>query len=157
MRAKKYLIVTLAVLLALSLGLVACKKDKTPEPEPEPEPAPAPTITLNQTSALLDMYESVTLTATTANTTSAVVWSTSDASVASVDGGVVTAVAVGFATITASVDDVSATCSVTVTNSYTAPVLNVNEDYVSVALNGSFTVTAETTWKGTPLTGVTYR
>lgn len=156
MRAKKYLIVTLAVLLALSLGLVACKKDKTPEPEPEPEPAPAPTITLNQTSALLDMYESVTLTATTANTTSAVVWSTSDASVASVDGGVVTAVAVGFATITASVDDVSATCSVTVTNSYTAPVLNVNEDYVSVALNGSFTVTAETTWKGAPLTGVTY-
>ena len=156
MRAKKYLIVTLAVLLALSLGLVACKKDKTPEPEPEPEPAPAPTITLNQTSALLDMYESVTLTATTANTTSAVVWSTSDASVASVDGGVVTAVAVGSATITASVDDVSATCSVTVTNSYTAPVLNVNEDYVSVALNGSFTVTAETTWKGAPLTGVTY-
>lgn len=156
MRAKKYLIVTLAVLLALSLGLVACKKDKTPEPEPEPEPAPAPTITLNQTSALLDMYESVTLTATTANTASAVVWSTSDASVASVDGGVVTAVAVGFATITASVDDVSATCSVTVTNSYTAPVLNVNEDYVSVALNGSFTVTAETTWKGAPLTGVTY-
>ena len=156
MRAKKYLIVTLAVLLALSLGLVACKKDKTPEPEPEPEPAPAPTITLNQTSALLDMYESVTLTATTANTMSAVVWSTSDASVASVDGGVVTAVAVGSATITASVDDVSATCSVTVTNSYTAPVLNVNEDYVSVALNGSFTVTAETTWKGAPLTGVTY-
>lgn len=154
MRAKKYLIVTLAVLLALSLGLAACKKDETPEPEPEP--APAPTITLNQTSALLDVYESVTLTATTENTTSAVVWSTSDASIASVDGGVVTAVAVGSATITASVDDVSATCSVTVTNSYTAPVLNVNEDYVSVALNGSFTVTAETTWKGAPLTGVTY-
>lgn len=154
MRVKKYLIATLAVLLVLSLGLVACK-DNT-EPEPEPEPAPAPTITLSQTSAVLDLYESLTLTAETENTQSAVTWSTSNAAVATVDGGVVTAVAVGSATITASVDDVSATCNVTVTNSYTAPVLRVNETYVPVALNGSFTVTAETTWKGSPLDGVTY-
>ena len=52
-------------------------------------------------------------------TSPAVTWTSSDDAVATVDeNGLVTAVAVGTATITATADGVSATCAVTVTNIY---------------------------------------
>jgi uncharacterized protein YjdB len=59
------------------------------------------------------------LTATTAPNDFVVDWSTSNAEVATVSGGVVTAVAAGSATITAKITvdgiDYTATCDVTVT------------------------------------------
>ena len=75
-------------------------------------------LSLNQTVATLTEGESFTLTATItpefmANT--AVIWSTSDASVATVDeNGQVTALTVGTATITATAGNMSAVCVVTV-------------------------------------------
>ena len=83
-------------------------------------------ISLSQTEATMTVGgETLTLTATVAPDAAAdktVTWTTSDASVASVANGVVTAVAAGTATITATAtngtadtgDDVSATCAVTV-------------------------------------------
>ena len=74
-------------------------------------------ITLDQTAATLTEGETLTLTATVSPddaTDKTVTWSTSDASVATVADGVVTAVAAGTATITATAGDYSATCVVTV-------------------------------------------
>ena len=74
-------------------------------------------VTLSQSSVTLDIGGTVTLTATVAPsnaTDNTVTWSSSNTSVATVNGGKVTAVAEGSATITASAGGKSATCSVTV-------------------------------------------
>ena len=89
-------------------------------------------ITLSQTEAAMTVGgDALTLTATVAPDNAAdktVTWTTSDASVATVADGVVTAVGAGIATITATAtngtddtsDDFSATCTVTVTESAAA-------------------------------------
>ena len=86
------------------------------------EPTVAVTgVTLNQNEAQMTVGgETLTLTATVNPnnaTDQSVLWSTSDANVATVENGVVTAVAAGTATITVTTTDGSftATCAVTVT------------------------------------------
>ena len=74
-------------------------------------------VTLNKTELTLKEGESETLTATVKPdnaTDKTVTWSTSDASIATVENGKVTAIKEGTATITAKVGDKSATCKVTV-------------------------------------------
>ena len=74
-------------------------------------------ITLDRTSVELTEGETTTLVATVAPddaTIKMVAWSTSDEAIATVDNGVVTAVAAGTATITAKAGDKEATCVVTV-------------------------------------------
>ena len=85
----------------------------------EVEEVPATGITLDKTSVTLysnTTPNTVTLTATVQpnNTTDTVVWSSSDENVATVNNGVVSAVANGTATITAKAGDQTATCTVTV-------------------------------------------
>ena len=85
-------------------------------------------VTLNQNEAAMTVGgETLTLTATVNPedaTDKSVSWSTSDANVATVDDGVVTAVAAGNATITVTTTDGSytATCAVTVTAPAPQPV-----------------------------------
>ena len=81
---------------------------------------PVTGVTLDQTSVSVDRGKTVTLTASVlpANASDKdVTWSTSNSSVATVDNGIVTGVAVGNATITVTTHDGSftATCDVTVT------------------------------------------
>jgi len=74
-------------------------------------------ISLNKTELTLTEGQSETLTATVSPdnaTDKTVTWSSSDASIASVQDGKVTAVKAGTATITAKAGDKSATCKVTV-------------------------------------------
>jgi len=74
-------------------------------------------ITLNKTELSLELGESETLTATVAPdnaTDKTVTWGTSNAEVATVDGGKVTAVKEGSAVITALAEEQSAYCIVTV-------------------------------------------
>lgn len=76
-------------------------------------------ITLNKTQLSLVKGATETLTATVLPTTAtdkAVTWESSDTAVATVENGVVTAVAAGNATITAKAGEKTATCAVTVTN-----------------------------------------
>lgn len=76
-------------------------------------------ITLNKTQLSLVKGATETLTATVLTTTAtdkAVTWESSDTAVATVENGVVTAVAAGNATITAKAGEKTATCAVTVTN-----------------------------------------
>ena len=76
-------------------------------------------ITLNKTQLSLVKGATKTLMATVLPTTAtdkAVTWESSDTAVATVENGVVTAVAAGNATITAKAGEKTATCAVTVTN-----------------------------------------
>ena len=80
---------------------------------------PATGLTLNVINSTLTLGSTETLSLqailTPDNSTDSVSWSTSDASVATVSGGTVTAVKPGTATITATAGSISATCNVTVT------------------------------------------
>ena len=113
-------------------------------------------ITLDKTEGILNVGNTVTITATVAPeeaTNSAVTWSSSDESVATVDEtGKITAVATGNATITATSNsdaDVNATYDVTVeekkTPTYTSNKTNYGSSASgSVASGGSATVTTPT-------------
>ena len=92
---------------------------------------PATSVTLDKTEATLYPSQTTTLTTTIApeNTTDTITWTSSDADVATVADGVVTAVAAGTATITAKANDEAvATCTITVKSigTETAP-LSVTE------------------------------
>ena len=77
-------------------------------------------ITLDPTTAEIKLGETKTLVATVtpADSTDTVTWETSDANVATVEGGIITPVSAGTATITAKAGEFSATCTVTVINPY---------------------------------------
>lgn len=78
---------------------------------------PVTSVSINQTSADLLVGETLQLTATVLPdnaTDKTVTWTTSNADVASVDNGLVTAMTAGDAIITASSGDYSATCTVNV-------------------------------------------
>ena len=94
-------------------------------------------ITLDKATASVTKGETLTLTATVtpSDSTDAITWTTSDENVATVANGVVTAVGVGEATITATAGEVNATCAVTV---------------VAYA-NGTYTLSDSTISQGTAL------
>lgn len=100
-----------------------CKVTVAAKPAPAPQPTPQPTvvavssITLDQGGLSLQPGGSATLVATVGPenaTDKTVSWSSSNPSVATVENGKVTAVAVGEAMITAKAGDLTAECKVTV-------------------------------------------
>ena len=103
-------------------------------------------VTLDNTSLTLLLGGSATLIATVSPgnaTNKTVTWSSSNASVASVDGnGKVTAVKIGSATITATAGGQSATCEVTVEP---VPVESITLNKTSVALKVGQSVTLTAT------------
>ena len=79
-------------------------------------------ISLDKTNMSVTIGNTDQLTATTCPENQTVTWSSSNESVATVDeDGVVTGVAIGTATITATYDGSSESCEVTVKNSYLLP------------------------------------
>ena len=85
---------------------------------------PATGVTLDKTTLSLTEGESATLTATVEPenaTDKAIVWTSSDNAVATVENGVVTAVKAGTATITAACGSAKAECTVTVTAAPAGP------------------------------------
>ena len=107
---------------------------------------PVTSVSLDKTSLELTEGGTGTLIATVEPnnaTNKNVTWSTSNASIATVNNGEVTAVSAGTATITATADGKSATCTVTVTAA-TVPVTGVtlNKTSTSLYVGGSETLTA---------------
>ena len=97
---------------------------------------PVESVSLDRTSVYLEEGQTTTLVATI-NPNDAdektVTWTTSNASVATVTNGVVTAIAEGVATITASVGGKSATCIITVSKN-TVPVTSITLNKSSLSL-----------------------
>ena len=115
-------------------------------------------VTLSSTSASVEVGKNVTLTATVAPTEAtnpSVTWTTSDASIATVSNGVVTGVAAGTATITATSDGQSATCTVTVVQKPTSVTIN-NAPSSKVWGNDAFTLTASVEPSGVTNPDVTW-
>ena len=139
--------IVLSLAVASSSAMLACKKGGSGSKVP---PLGA-SVRLNKTTLDLSVYDTFTLTATTENTDAAVVWSSSDSTVASVDGGLVSALKVGSATITASAGGASATCDVTVTKSTDVPVFKMDTN-IKVASGDTYTFDLAVTWKGEILT-----
>ena len=81
------------------------------------ETVDATAIALDKTTLSIEQYktEQLKATLTPAEATTVVLWSSSNSEVATVDNGLVTAVGVGEATITAKAGELTATCVVTVT------------------------------------------
>ena len=103
-------------------------------------------ITLNNNSAVLKTGQSLSLTATvnpTNATDKTVTWSTTDATVASVSEGVVTAKAIGSATITAKAGNKTASCTITVISSATG--ISLNKTSVKIAPGSTVILNASVT------------
>ena len=108
-------------------------------------PTPVTSVTLNKTTASLKVGETVTLSATvnpSDATDKTVTWTTSDATVATVSNGVVTAKKIGTATITAKAGEKTASCTITVVPT---PVNSVTLSKTSASLKVGETVTLAAT------------
>ena len=142
-KASKILVLCcLALTMLFGIVLTACRDN-----EPEPQSPVDTTLKLNRTTAELDLYEEVQLSVTDAGE-GTIAWSSSDNAVATVKDGLVKSVAAGVASITATRGEKSGYCTVTVINSFTAPVITFGETEL-VADKGEQThVTASVRYKG---------
>ena len=135
MKTKRLSCLLVAAMLALSLFMVAaCNKND------EPEHQPVYTVTVSEPSLDMQRYGREILTATVfadgEATADAVEWTSSNTSVATVQGGTVSAVGAGEARITASAHGVSANCTVVVTDVGAVPALKTDVSEVSLSLVG---------------------
>ena len=128
-------------LLILGIVLTSCTEDIAP--------INVSSVTLDTTSMTLIEGDSQTITATISPSDAenkTILWISSNSSVASVRGGVVTAIAPGTATITAKTEDgaKTATCKVTVV-AKVYPVTSVSLDKTSASLTEGETITLTAT------------
>lgn len=112
--------------------------------ESEGEGVPATAIVLDKTALSFADITTQTITAnvTPSNSTDPVVWSTSDPAIATVSGGVVTPVADGSCTITATAGSVSASCEVTVSISAAPPASGVEWEIGGINPQGTLNTNA---------------
>lgn len=118
----------LLLLPLVAMAITGCEK-KNKEQEPEQQVV-EPTVSLDQASVTIVINGTKTLVATTANGEGGVTWSSDKEGIATVSSeGVVTAVGVGTATITATYSGKTATCTVNVVASehYRLAGVQVNE------------------------------
>ena len=133
---------------AISVGeatITATCGDKSATCKVTVNPILAESISLDKTELTLTIGASEKLTATVLPedvTDKTVTWSTSDASIATVDNeGKVTAVSIGVATITATCGDKSATCKVTV-NPILADSITLDKTELTLTIGASEKLTA---------------
>lgn len=123
---KRFLVIFVSAMLAAVAATAAACKEKT-----TPPPAPSGGVELSAAALDLDVREKATLTAVAENG-EPVVWSISDESVATVNGGEVVALKAGTATIFATAGDLVGECTLTVYDSGAYPVLSVDKSAVTL-------------------------
>ncbi len=112
--------------LIIQCGYVTVNIVKIILPADMPEAPEVKSVKLDKTSLDLKVGENATLTATANPADAAITWSSSDPAVATVENGVVTAVAAGTATITAAIDGAKAECTVTVKENIAAGIYPID-------------------------------
>ncbi len=132
------------LLLSSSFLLASCNGGSTPSSSLINEAS----IALSQTALTLETYEEATLSYTLTGKEGTPSWKSSDASIASVDSqGKVTGVKAGSCTITVSLDDLSASCEVTVTSISQAPRIVLGEPSVALDKGGTYAIDAYAVYK----------
>ncbi len=113
------------------------------------------TVSLSAKTLTVEEYKSAELQATVSGSSESVVWTSSNPEIATVDGGNVSGVKAGTATIRAAVGDAYDECAVTVTETTVAPTLEVQES-VSVERGSKFEGDIIAKWETETLSGITY-
>ncbi|MCL2751867.1 MAG: Ig-like domain-containing protein [Firmicutes bacterium] len=144
----KWLFIALLTAFAVSFAAVYTACDKKDGDDPEPT-----VVEISQETLTLDKWDEATLTAT--STGSAVTWSSSDTTVAVVNGGTVVGLKAGKATVTASADGESASCEVTVNDGVDPVLVTGVTGTLPLAFDGSYTVTPAVLFKSQPAAGAT--
>lgn len=139
---KIVLVITMATLFfACVVGMTACGKNggnSTSEPSDSSSGGQEVVVTISPNPVTVSEYEYVTLSATVEGSDEAVVWSTSDNSIAEVnENGRVYGVKQGTAEITATAGKASAKCAVTVTKTLNAPVVKFTDE-ITIEAGKSF-------------------
>lgn len=141
-KGKKWLVGVCAALMAF--GLASCVPDNNTDSPitsvPDSSSVVQPNVTLSTETLSLDLFERETLTVSLQELTGDVVWTTSDAAIATVQDGLVRALGVGTATITATVGEYSATCAVTVARGELTPEFDVLGEDFSIMKNKQYTL-----------------
>ena len=138
MRKKLIAIFSLICTLLLSVAVFAACNDKQPEEEP---------ITLNAEELTLDINENFRLLVNGKQKTGA--WSSSDSEIVSVDNsGLVIGLKEGEAAISVTVGEQSAECLVTVYRSGYVPVLETDQDEVTLGHSGEYNISPYVTVGG---------
>ena len=118
-------------------------------------PAAAKTVAVSPTAVSVDLGKTVTLTATTTPASEDVVWTTSDAAVASVDqNGKVTGMALGDAVVRAALSSdksISADCKVKVISTVPSTTLSLTSKDATVEVGRTVTLIAAVSPATTPL------
>lgn len=146
-----------SVLLCSTVGVVACGKDSsTPDTSSSEiqssEEGLNSSLSLSATTLGLDLYESKLLVATASDESKEVVWSSSDSTVVTVSNGTVTGLKVGTATVTASVGDEKATCTVVVSAGTERPIFVNLTEQVGIIKGTKDTLDVSLSYKGQPFT-----
>lgn len=151
---KKFLAVLSAVLVIFALAAVtACNKERETAEEKY-------TVTLSADSLTLDVYDKIRLTAVVKNGSGetvdkGVIWSSSQSSVVTADGGEIFAKSLGTAQITAQVDggEAYATASVNVVMNGYVPRLELSvKDNLALAAGTDFDLSPKVLFKGVDAT-----
>lgn len=150
---KKHFLWLPALIMTLSFGLAACTEDVGTED--------APHIELSAATLTLDVLERTTLTASLkdsgGNALEGVIeWSSSNTSVATVDGGLVYALSAGTSEITASCGESVSTCTLTVEANGVRPQLIVGASSLDVVKGGTSKINPSVRFKSYALEDSSY-
>ena len=170
MKNRKLLIAMLSACFLASCALgVACKKNDgdsvgssveesvNTSQENESADENVVEVVLSEKDLELDQYDKAQLSVIVYGSTDAVAWTSSNADVVTVDNaGNVVAVGVGEASVSATVEGVSASCKVVVKAATAAPVISLSSNDVYLNVNGTFTTSVKALWKGEAVEGITY-
>lgn len=140
MKKRNYFI-ALFLTIFLAFGLTSCKGCDNDDGGQEI------TVTLSETILEIEEYEQATLVATVTGTNETVVWESTESSIATVDNGIVTALKVGSTTITASVGEKQASCSVNVVATTYVPTISLSHESTTLRTDDTLNVSAVVRFK----------